>query len=311
MTPLVLAFPGIERLSRGVARHLGGDVQTLELHHFPDGETLVTLPETVQDREVVILATLRDPDRLALPLRFAAETARYLAAQRVGLIAPYLAYMRQDRSFAPGQAISAPIFARFLEQCFDWIVTADPHLHRIPSLDRLFGVPAERVASASLIADWIAHNVPDAVILGPDSESQQWVAEVARMADRPYEVLTKIRSGDRQVNISVPQSAELLRGTPVVLDDIASSGRTMIRAIEHLRAAGTRPPVCVIIHAVFSANAARDILAAGADRIITTNSIPHESNAIDLAPLLCDAARNAMGAAGAVGSDQQSRMQTE
>ena len=283
MTPLIIAFPGMEQLAGEIAHRMGAETASISLHRFPDGEGLVTLPANMNDRDVIVLATLRDPDPLALPLRFAAATARELGAKRVGLVAPYLAYMRQDKRFAPGQAVTAPLYARFLEDSFDWLVTVDPHLHRIPSLDRVFRSPAIRLQSAPLIADWISREVPDAVILGPDSESQQWVAEVARMAGRPHEVLTKVRSGDRLVNVSAPESDALRHGTPVVLDDIASSGSTMIRAMEHLVAAGTRPPVCAIIHAVFAGSAFDEILAAGASKIVTTDTIPHPSNAVSVA----------------------------
>jgi len=142
-----------------------------------------------------------------------------------------------------------------------------------------------------LLAEWIAANVPDAVLLGPDSESRQWVAQVAHLADRPFEVLEKRRSGDRDVEVSVPRSEALLAGTPVILDDIASSGRTLIQAIGRLMAAGARPPVCLVIHAVFAGNAHADILAAGAARVVTTDSIPHSTNAISLAGMLSAACR--------------------
>lgn len=284
MKPVVLAFPGMEPLAAEIAQEVGADCASIGLHRFPDGETLVTLPPDLQGRSVALLATLRDPDHLVLPLRFAAETAREFGASRVGLIAPYLGYMRQDRRFGPGQAVSAPLFARFLQESFDWLVTVDPHLHRISTLHEIFDIPTRRVASATQIAAWIAHNVPDAIVLGPDGESQQWVAEVAGLANRPYEVLSKVRGGDRTVDVSVPDSRTFLDGTPVILDDIASSGRTMVKAIERLRQIGTRPPLCVIIHAVFAGDAFADIRKAGAARIVTTDSIPHESNAIHLGP---------------------------
>lgn len=284
MKRFVLAFPGMEPLAMEIAAEIGADWAAIDLHRFPDGETLVTLPEGLAGRSVAILATLRDPNALALPLRFAAETAREFGAHRVGLIAPYLAYMRQDRRFEPGQAVSAPLFASFLEESFDWLITVDPHLHRIPELDEVFGIPARRVTSAKKIAEWIAHNIPDAIVLGPDSESQQWVSEVARLAGRPYEVLRKVRSGDRNVDISVPESGAFYDGTPVIVDDIASSGRTIVAAIARLREIGARPPVCIIIHAVFAGRAFTEILEAGAARVVTTDSIPHESNAISLGP---------------------------
>lgn len=285
-----LAFPGMEDLARAMANAVGGKVDDIEVHRFPDGESLVKLPEDCREADVALVATLHDPDPLALPLRFAAATARELGVRRVGLVAPYLAYMRQDRRFAPGQAVSAPLFARFIEESFDWLVTADPHLHRIGALAEIFAIPTQCVETAPLIAQWVRDNVPDAVLLGPDSESRQWVGMVAGLAGRPFEVLDKVRSGDRDVVVSVPQSEALHSGTPVILDDIASSGRTMIGAIERLKLAGTAAPVCVVIHAIFAGSAHDDILSAGAARIVSTDSIPHPSNAIQLASSLAGSA---------------------
>ena len=286
---ILIPFPEMKLLAETLAPAMGAEMRALDWHHFPDGESLMTLPGDLDGADVALLATLRNPDHLALPLRFASATAREIGARRVGLIAPYLGYMRQDRRFEAGQAVSARLFAQFLGESFDWLVTVDPHLHRIARLEEVFPIPAVRAVSAPLLANWIKTNRPDAVLLGPDSESQQWVAEVARLAGRPYEVLRKVRTGDRQVEVSVPDSAVLRDGTPVILDDIASSGRTLVRTIERLVAAGTRAPVCLVIHAVFAGSAHDDILAAGAARIITTDTIPHPSNAIGIADVLAEA----------------------
>lgn len=289
---ILIPFPEMMPMAREMAAILGAEVQPVALHRFPDAETRVTLGGDPGGHDVAVLATLRDPDRLALPLRFAATTAREIGARSVGLIAPYLAYMRQDARFHEGEAISAPIFARFLAESFDWIVTADPHLHRNPTLETLFPIPAQTVATAPLLATWIAENILDAVILGPDSESQQWVAEVARHIGRPYEVLRKIRTGDRLVEIGIPDSPALTSGTPVILDDIASSGRTLVRTLERLKEVGAQPATCVVIHAVFAATAEADIRRAGAERIVTTDSIPHPTNAIGIAAPLAGAVTN-------------------
>jgi len=294
MSTTLIAFPEQEKLGREIAAILDADFYNLELHRFPDGESLVTLPGDLSGIDLVFLATLRDPDPLALPLLFAATTARELGARRVGLVAPYLAYMRQDRRFAAGQAVSAPLFARFLSQAFDWLVTADPHLHRISSLQALFTIPTQRVVTAPLIARWIAENVPDAFLVGPDIESRQWVEEVARLARRPSEVLSKTRTGDRRVEITSPENHLLSSGTPVILDDIASSGRTIVRTIERLRSQAASPPVCILIHPVFAGDACEEILTAGAARVVTTDSIPHSTNAIGLARPLAEAARTIM-----------------
>lgn len=285
---ILVAFPEMMPLAERLAPALGAEPRVLDWHRFPDGESLVSLPGDLEGADVALLATLRDPDRLALPLRFTAATAREMHARRVGLIAPYLGYMRQDRRFEAGQAVSAPLFAQFLGESFDWLVTVDPHLHRIARLQDVFPMPAMRAVSAPLLATWISTNLPDAVLLGPDSESQQWVAEVARLAGRPYEVLRKVRSGDRSVDVSVPESAALREGTPVILDDIASSGSTMARAVERLLAAGTAAPVCLVIHAVFADGAQDTIMSAGAAGIISTDTIPHSTNVIGIADILSE-----------------------
>lgn len=286
---LLLAFPAMERMANDLGHLLGEEIALVDLHKFPDGESLVSLPEDLHGRDVAILATLRDPDALAIPLWFAAQTARELGAARVGLVAPYLAYMRQDRRFEPGQAVSASLFARFLGQAFDWLVTADPHLHRIAALRDIFPMPADHVATAALLADWIAREVANPVVIGPDSESAQWVAEVARIAGCPFEVLHKERTGDRSVSVSAPSLDTLKGRTPVLVDDIASSGRTMIEATRQLLVNGAAAPACVVIHPLFAAGAYEQLLAAGARTVVSTDSIPHPSNAILLAPLLAPA----------------------
>ncbi|MEP9389948.1 ribose-phosphate diphosphokinase [Mesorhizobium sp. KR9-304] len=289
MTRVLLPFPLQLTMADAIAPLLGARVGRLDWRHFPDGESLITIEDGLDGFDVALVASLRNPDELALPLRFAAATAREFGARSVGLIAPYLAYMRQDKRFNPGEAVSAPLFARFLEESFDWLLTADPHLHRNPELSKLYHIPVRRVATAPLIADWIRDNVANAVLIGPDSESGQWVSDIANRAGVPYQVLTKIRRGDRDVEVSLPSIDAARARAPVIIDDIASSGRTAIETLGHLRRLGLPPAICVVIHPVFAEDAYAQLLAAGPARVVSTDSIPHPSNAISLAGLLAQA----------------------
>lgn len=112
---------------------------------------------------------------------------------------------------------------------------------------------------------------------------------MAERAGKPYEVLRKTRRGDYEVELTVPESPALRDGTPVVLDDIASSGRTMARAVSRLIEAGCRPPVCIVIHAVLAGDAQAAIRSAGAAEIISTDTIEHATNRISIAPALAAA----------------------
>jgi ribose-phosphate pyrophosphokinase len=288
MTRVLLSFPEQVQLGRTLAPALQARHAEVVWHRFPDGESLVKIDPDLHDADVAILASLDHPDAIAMALRFAAETAREFGARSIGLVAPYLGYMRQDARFHPGEAVSAPLFARFLEGSFDWLVTVDPHLHRIPTLGDLFAIPAANVAAAPAIAAWIRNNVPDAVVVGPDSESRQWVDDIARRAGVPGIVLDKVRRGDRDVQVTAPDLAAARGRTPVLVDDIVSTGHTMAAAIMQLRSLGLPPATLVATHAVFAEGAHELLVEAGVERIVSTDTVPHDTNAIAIGALLAE-----------------------
>lgn len=279
---LILALPGNERLAAGLAAELDAELGAMTVRRFPDGESYVRLETPVAGREVMLACTLGDPDPKLLPLLFAASTARELGAARVGLVAPYLAYMRQDKRFREGECVTSEHFAALLSRHVDWLVTVDPHLHRRATLGEVYPIASAAVRSAPLLAEWIAANVRSPVLIGPDSESEQWVAEVARGTGAPFLVLDKVRRGDRDVTVSVPDGAALGGRTPVLVDDIVSTAGTMISACRALAGRGGGAPVCVAVHAIFAGDAHDALLSAGAARVVTTNTVPHPSNAIDV-----------------------------
>ena len=291
MKPLIVPLPGNEALASRLASALNGETGHMEFRRFPDDESYVRLEADVAGRSVVLVSTLDRPDPKFLPLLFVAATARELGASRIGLIAPYLAYMRQDRRFHPGEAISARIFARQLSGIVDWLIAVDPHLHRLSALSEIFGIPAVAVHASPMIARWIRDTLKSPVLIGPDEESAQWVSAVADRAGAPYTILEKTRSGDTAVEVSVPLLEKWGNHTPVLVDDIISTARTMLETIRHLRAAGMRPPVCVAVHAVFSPGSFDALRQAGAEIIVTTNTIPHATNTIDVTAALAEAAK--------------------
>ena len=295
MSRVLLCFPAQATLGRQLAGLLQARYREVAWRQFPDGESLVAIDEDLREADVAILASLHRPDALALPLRFAAETAREFGARSVGLLAPYLGYLRQDARFNPGEAVSAPLFARFLEGSFDWLATVDPHVHRIPALGELFAIPVRNVAAAPAIAAWIRADHDRVGEVGPDSESRQWVDDVARLAGVPGQVLDKVRRGDREVEVSLPDAAAARGRTPVLVDDMVSTGHTMLATLAHLRALGLPPATCVATHAVFADDACEQLLANGAARVISTDTIPHATNAIGIGALLAAGAQALFG----------------
>ena len=202
MKPLLFAMPGNEQFTARLAELLNAEVGALSTRRFPDGETYIRLDSDVVTRSVTLVCTLDRPDDKALRLLLAADAARSLGAVSVGLVA-HLAYMRQDRRFLPGEAVTSQSFARLLSANFDWMVTVDPHLHRRSSMAEIYSIPVGVCHAAPRIAAWIRANVANPIVIGPDVESEQWVSAVAISAGAPFTTLEKNRRGDREVEIIV------------------------------------------------------------------------------------------------------------
>jgi ribose-phosphate pyrophosphokinase len=290
--PLCLALPGNDALASALATRIDGEVGRLTVRSFPDGESYVRIESDVAGRETVLACTLARPDAKTLPLLLVAATARDLGAAHVGLVAPYLAYLRQDRRFAAGEGVTSAYFARILSASVDWLVTVDPHLHRRASLAEIYAIPTASLHAARLVAAWIRAHVDRPLVVGPDVESAQWVARVARDAEAPFVVFEKVRRGDREVEVGLSAVAGADGRTPVLVDDIVSTGHTMLAAMAELRRHGTAPPVVIGVHAVCADGAYEELLAAGPAAIVTTNTVPHPSNAIDVADLLAAGVRD-------------------
>lgn len=285
--PLVFNLHGHEAIASALVRELGGEAGSLALRRFPDGECYVRLDTPVAGRDVIVLCSLDHPDSLFLSLHFLASTARELGASSVGLVAPYLAYMRQDKRFQEGEGVTSRYFARLLSAAFDWLVTVDPHLHRYHALSDVYSVPSRVIHAAPLLAGFIG-GLKDAFLVGPDEESEQWVSDMAERSGLPWVVGSKQRLGDRQVEVTLPDLAHLSGLQPVLVDDVISSGMTMARALEALTAQGFTTSVCVGVHGLFAERADTMLEQLGA-RLVTTNTIAHASSSLDMGPALAQA----------------------
>lgn len=302
---IVFALPGNDAVAAQLTDLLGATLGTLECRQFPDGESYLRLAHSVARKHVVLVCTLARPDSQILRLVFAADAARDLGARSVSLVAPYLAYMRQDRRFRSGEAISSRSFARLLSESFDRIVTVSPHLHRYKTLNEIYPIEAIALDASPMLAAWIAAHVERPLLVGPDSESEQWVACVARLAGAPFVVGRKTRSGDRSVSIELPSLTGFAGCKPVIVDDVVSSGETLRAAAGHLVSAGFARPVCLAVHGLQSdADAAR--LAPMSEALVTTDSIANSAARIELAPLIASTLSVRLAASAAEGSSPQS-----
>lgn len=289
MTGLLLCFDDERAFAQRLAAALGFGLGEIARHRFPDGESRFTLPAELPPR-VVLLRGLHQPNEKLAELMIVAPAARELGAAQLTLVCPYLAYMRQDMAFHPGEAVSQRLVGRALAQWFDGVVTVDPHLHRVSSMDEV--VPGRRgvaLSAAALLGEWAAQHADHPVLLGPDEEAAQWVGAAAQARGLDHAVCRKLRHGDHDVTVALPDMN--LQGREVVLiDDVASTGHTLIAAAQAALAQGARAVDVAVTHALFVGDAMARLRAAGVRHVWSTDTVPHASNAVSVVPLIAAAA---------------------
>ncbi|MBA4178051.1 MAG: phosphoribosylpyrophosphate synthetase [Leptothrix sp. (in: Bacteria)] len=285
---MLLAFDDEATLARGLSAALGGSLAVVGRHRFPDGETRLRLPPELP-RRVVFLRGLQDPNAKLTELLLAAAGARELGAGHLTLVSPYLAYMRQDIAFAPGEVVSQRHLGRLLAAAFEAVVTVDPHLHRVATLDEV--LPGRRglaLSAAQLLGAHVARHLPDALLLAPDEEAGQWVRAAASAHGLDFAICHKQRRGDHEVDVALPDAPVNGRAV-VLLDDVASTGRTLAAAARGALARGAASVDVAVTHALFVGDALAQVHAAGVRQVWSSDCVPHASNAVSVVPLLAAA----------------------
>ncbi len=291
MIDLLLAFDDETRLAVPLAQALGVPLHWIERHRFPDGESKLRLPAELPAHVAVLRGLHRPNDKLA-ELMIVAPAARELGARSLTLVSPYLAYMRQDMAFSPGEAVSQRHIGSALAAWFDQVITVDPHLHRVQTLDQVLpGKRGQALSAAPLLGAWAAMHARHPILLGPDDEAAQWVSAAAQAQGLQHGTCIKHRSGDREVAVALPDMA--FAGREVVLiDDVASTGRTLLAAAQGLLACGAAAVDVAVTHALFVDDAIEQLSEAGVRNVWSSDSVPHASNVVSLVPLLAAALRS-------------------
>jgi ribose-phosphate pyrophosphokinase len=285
---LLLGFPDYVPQARALAAALAVPYAEIDVHRFPDGESRLRLSERLPER-VILCRSLNDPNAKLVELLLAAEAARGLGARELILVAPYLCYMRQDAAFHPGEVVSQRHVGRWLGERFDAVITVDAHLHRVRALgEAVPGTRAVNLDAAPLLGEYAASKYDSPLLLGPDEESAPWVEAAARAGGLAGAVARKERRDDRSVTIHLPD-VDVAGRCVVLVDDIASTGRTLACAAEALYAQGAAEVHALVTHALFAGDAEAQLRAVGVRSLHSTDSIAHASNAISLSALLARA----------------------
>ena len=276
-------------LAQKVAKKLKSSYSALEVKKFPDGEIKVRFMSNVKGKDVVLVQSFYgNINDLIVEVIFAADTAKSLGAKKIILAAPYFPYLRQDKMFNPGESVSIEIVGRLMSRYFDKVLIIDPHLHREKKLSNLFSIKAERLTANPYIADYIRRNIKNPLIVGPDWESYKWAGKVAEKIKCEHVILKKKRYTGRKVKVILNKKINITNKNIVFVDDMISTGNTILECVKNLKKIGAKKFNCVVVHGIFVENALEKLRKANV-KVVSTDTIPSKVAKIDVSGLIARA----------------------
>ena len=288
MDKIVIGLENSKELAKNLAKKIKAKYLDVNVSSFPDGDLYLRVLGDVSKKVVYVCESFQpNPNKTLLDLFFLGKTLKDLKAKKVIFLVPYLGFMRQDKRFNSGEAINAKIMSQIINECCDKIITIDPHLHRILKMSDVFTNGINLTAN-HLIAKYIKNNFKNFVIIGPDWESFQWAEEIAKETNSKNTVMDKTRFSGRKIENKIKKEIDLKGKNIIIVDDIISTGKTMIGALKEAKKRGARSVNAIGVHGLFIEKGYEKMKKAGFNKIVSTNTIIHKTNKIDIIDLFLE-----------------------
>lgn len=252
---------------------------------FPDGECYVRIDTESLDDDVVIVQNTYPNDNL-IEMLLLEDAVKGLGARTVTLVIPYFGYARQDRVFKPGEPESAKAISQCLAMKCDRVITVD--LHKETTLEH-FNRPYKDVKAADAIADYFKNRGVN-MVMSPDIGALGRAKEVAKKIGVPYDHLEKTRLSGTEV-VMKPANSDCKDKNILIVDDLISTGGTIITATKQLKDVGARSVIVACTHGVFVNNALDRLRASELDEILSANTIMTDVSKISVAKAIAKALR--------------------
>jgi ribose-phosphate pyrophosphokinase len=277
-----------KQIAKEVAKKLKKPYSKLKVKKFPDNELYVRFLTEIKGKKIVLFQSFYgNINDLLVEVIFAAYTAKELGARSVVLVAPYFPYFRQDTRFNQGECISIEVVGKIFNKCLNEIYIIDPHLHREKSLSHVFDIKAHRLSTDPLIADYIKKNIKNPLLVGPDIESYKWAEKSAKIIGCESVILRKNRISSRKVEVKINKKISLKDKNLVIVDDMISTGHTLLQTIKGLKKFKPKAIYCIAVHGIFVENALNKLRKASA-KVVTSNTIPNSAVKIDVSRLIVE-----------------------
>ncbi len=273
-------------LSKELAKSLKAKLAKVETKRFPDDECYVRIDEDLSDEDVILVQTSW-PDKNIVELLLLQDAIKEFDVSSLTTVVPYFGYARQDKQFKPGEPISARALARIIQMNTDEFVTVDVHAPSV--IDWFEGIPAKNVAAYPQIGKHLKSRGIQ-LILSPDEGRADNAKRVADVVNCDADYLVKERL-DGETVVMTPKNLDVKGKKVAIVDDIISTGGTIVKAAEQLKKQGAAKIFAVCTHGVFAGNAIPK-LEAVCDEVCTTDTVENPKTCITVAPEIARIARD-------------------
>jgi ribose-phosphate pyrophosphokinase len=280
---LIIGGSASQKLAAKIAWDLGENLSPIETRRFPDGERYIRIKGEVPSEVVVIQSTGYPQDENLMELFLLLKNLKSLGVERIRVVIPYFGYGRQERRFKSGEAVSAVIIAELLEAAgASEIYSVNFHENNIKGF---FSIPVHEISAMPLIANYIHDQIDDPMILGPDKGALGFAEEISGILKCECDHLEKTRISPEKVETK-PKNLDVADRNVVIVDDIISTGGTIVSASKILKDLGANKVVVGCVHPVLVEDALLKIFAAGVNDVFATDTLSSDVSTISVAPLI-------------------------
>jgi ribose-phosphate pyrophosphokinase len=280
---LIIGGSASQKLAAKVAWDLGENLCPIETRRFPDGERYIRVKGEIPREVVVIQSTGYPQDENLIELFLLLKNLKSMGVERTRVVIPYFGYGRQERRFKSGEAVSAVIIAELLEAAgASEIYSVNLHEKNIKDF---FNIPVHEISAMPMIASYIKETMDDPMIIGPDKGALGFAEEVSGILKCECDHLEKTRISPEKVETKL-KSLDVAERDVVIIDDIISTGGTIVNASKILRDLGASKVVVGCVHPVLVEDALLKIFAAGVDDVFATDTLGSDVSTISVAPLI-------------------------
>jgi ribose-phosphate pyrophosphokinase len=286
----VIATSSSLGLAAKLSRLLSRELLVAEEKVFPDGEKYLRIPKRLEG-DVLLVHSLHQPqDERFVQLLLAVDAAKGAGASRVIVVVPYFAYARQDKRFLEGEPVSVGALLKAVEAAgADALAVVD--IHKPSSLDEWLKIPHFNVLPVGELAGYFRGKLRDPVVLAPDKGALHRAQLAAQALGAEYDYLEKSR--DRvtgEVKIA-PKSVDVGGRDVLFIDDIISTGSTLVAAAKEVLALGAKRVYAACTHALLVSGALDKLYAAGVEEVVATDTVPSPVSRVSVAEPIAEAVR--------------------